>query len=491
MKTIFKNKLRRGSTNGTLPLQSVQGKPKYTFAVAKDQSPILSQLQFIGLTCCGLLSCLGYLQIYRLGDLREKVPEFLFCYFLLAIIYFISFTIASRNEEESRLRVSIQEAPRSRPDKDISIRSAQHGKSRIVKTIIFFALLFRAVLFFSPPSLSDDVFRYAWEGYVQLKGFNPYQVAPESDLLRDYRNAIWEKVNNKEVPAIYPPLMQLFSLLTFFVFRSVWGFKLVFIALDLWVLRTLGHLLQANKKSLAQIIVYAWNPLVVVEIAGSGHYDVLVAGLLLQSLWLYQRNQHNRSLLALGASILCKFYHLLAIPLFLRKIPARKFWLLPLVLLTGYLPYLLAGPHLFGALFNYRQKWRFNGFSYQWLSSMLQSEAQAEAVLLSLLLSILAVSLWSRKGLIEQCYWVTGAIIFCTPTLFPWYLLWIVPFLCFFPNPAWLLLTTTIGLSYYVLTDWWILGIWRQNQTLMALEYLPFYGMMVWSIFKRFRDKRV
>jgi hypothetical protein len=494
---------------GNLPVQPVQSNGKYTFAPPKDQSQILSQLQFISLLGCGLVFCVGYLRIYSLGDLRQKVPEFLFYYLLLGIIYFISFGIASVQgiglrftglssqsdsnpclQEKTLSSVNLSEAVGASPKK-VRPKTTKIGNPGILKLIILFAVLFRAIMFLSPPSLSDDIYRYAWEGSIQIKGYNPYQVAPQSELLRNYRNATWEKVNNKDVPAIYPPLMQLFNALTFFLFRSVWGFKLVFIGLDLWVLRSLFSLLQANQKNPLQIIVYAWNPLVIVEVAGSGHHEVLVVALLLQSLCFQQKNLHKRSLLSLGASILCKWYPLVTLPLFLRKVPWWKFWVLPLILLTGCLPYLSAGPDLFSALWRYRQKWRFNGFLYQGLSSLLHSEAYAESILLIMVLSVLAVSLRSKTSLLEQCYWMVGITLLCSPNLFPWYVIWIVPFLCFFPNPAWLLLTSTIALSYYVLIDWWTLGVWRQNQALLALQFLPFYGMITWSFVEKLRSKPV
>ena len=88
MKIVFKDKLKWEPKNTISTFQSVQGKPKYTFAVAKDQSRILYPLQFLGLIGCGVLSCLGYIQLYRLGDLKEKVPEFFFFYVLIGIIYF-------------------------------------------------------------------------------------------------------------------------------------------------------------------------------------------------------------------------------------------------------------------------------------------------------------------------------------------------------------------------------------------------------------------
>ena len=82
-------------TPGILPVQSVQSNRKYTFALPKDQSQILSYLQFISLMGWGLASCLGYLLICSLGDLRQKVPEFLFYYLLLGMIYLVSFKIAA------------------------------------------------------------------------------------------------------------------------------------------------------------------------------------------------------------------------------------------------------------------------------------------------------------------------------------------------------------------------------------------------------------
>lgn len=491
------------------PIQSVQSNRKYTFAAPKDQSQILSQLQFISLIGWGLASCLGYLFLYSLGDLRQKVPEFLFCNLLLGIIYLVSLKIANVRGIGSKSPnlthpsdsnppplgktlspVNLSEGAITPPKKDPS-RAAKIENAKTIKVIIFFAIVFRLIMFFSPPSLSDDVYRYAWEGSIQIEGFNPYQVAPQSELLRNYRSATWERVNNKDVPAIYPPFMQLFNALTFFLFRSVWGFKLVFIALDLWVFRILFLLLRANQKDPLQVIVYAWNPLVVVEIAGSGHHDVLVVALVLQSLWFYQRSLTYRSLFSLGASILCKWYPLVTVPLFLRKIPLGRFWVLPLILFTGSLPYALAGPHMFSALWHYRQKWRFNGFLYQGLSSQLHSEALAELILLILVLSVLAFTLSRKTSLLEQCYWMVGITLLCSPNLFPWYVVWIVPFLCFFPNPAWLLLSTTIALSYYVLIDWWTLGVWHQNQVLLALQFLPFYGVMMWGFAGKLHSRRV
>ena len=85
------------------PVQSVQSNEKYTFAPPKDQSQILSHLQFISLVACGLVSCLGYFLLCSLGDLRQKVPEFVSCYLLLGVVYLVSFWMATAQSFSSEL----------------------------------------------------------------------------------------------------------------------------------------------------------------------------------------------------------------------------------------------------------------------------------------------------------------------------------------------------------------------------------------------------
>jgi alpha-1,6-mannosyltransferase len=95
----------------------------------------------------------------------------------------------------------------------------------------------------------------------------------------------------------------------------------------------------------------------------------------------------------------------------------------------------------------------------------------------------------TEQDLLKQLFWVTGTILLCIPTLFPWYLLWLVPFLCFFPNPAWLLLSCLTAFSYYVLIDWWTLGVWRQSSFFMQLQYYPFYALLIFDfLWKRTRN---
>lgn len=432
----------------------------YTDRTSKDQLQSHPAFSVISLILLGFASIAFYLQIFLLADLRLRIPEFLICYFALFTIYVWAALRTHRCSSKSPLYI-----------------------------ILGFAFLFRVILFFSQPCLSDDIHRYRWEGYLQSQGVNPFEFAPQAPELAPLRNDVWLRVNNKDASAIYPPLVQMVHAAAFMVFRSVWGFKLLFLIAEAALIWVLLRLLRLYGRRGGDIIFYAWNPLVIVEIAGSGHHDACVVALLFAAALFTLTAQQGRAVLSLAGSILCKLYPLASLPFFLKRLPWRHSVWLPFILIAGYLPYASAGRRLFSALLYYREKWRFNGFLFLQLSEHLKHEKQVEWLMLLLVTVVIGVSLARKLELLEQLYWVTGAILLCAPALFPWYLIWITPFLCFFPNPAWLLLTALSPLSYYVLIEWWTIGLWRQNDLFLKLQYYPFYGLLIWNFLRGWRIK--
>lgn len=432
----------------------------YTDRTSKDQLQSRPAFSVISLILLGFTSIAFYLQIFLLGDLRQRIPEFLVYYFVLFTIYLWA-----------------------------AFRTHHCSTQSLLRTILGFALLFRIILFFSEPCLSDDIHRYLWEGYLQSHGVNPFNYAPEAPELVPLRNDVWLRVNNKDASAIYPPLLQMVHAAAFMVFRSAWGFKLLFLLAEAALIWVLLRLLKLYARNTGDIIFYAWNPLVIVEIAGSGHHDVCVVALLLAAALFALTAHEGKAVLALAGSILCKLYPVTSVPFFLKRIGWRyTVWLL-LLLVAGYLPYASAGRRLFSALLYYREKWRFNGFFFMQLSAQLKDERHVEQLMLLMVAVVIGACLYLKLDLLEQVSWATGAVLLCAPTLFPWYLIWMAPFLCLFPNPAWLLLTALSPLSYYVLIDWWTLGLWRQSDLFLRLQYYPFYGLLIWNLLQVWRAK--
>lgn len=106
----------------------------------------------------------------------------------------------------------------------------------------------------------------------------------------------------------------------------------------------------------------------------------------------------------------------------------------------------------------------------------------------------MGLALWAAARRLEPeraAFFIIGAILLLSPNAYPWYFTWIIPLLCFFPNPAWLLLTILQFLSYSVLIGYGILGTWHWSPLMIWLEYAPFYGWILWHVIsgKNFRVK--
>jgi hypothetical protein len=96
---------------------------------------------------------------------------------------------------------------------------------------------------------------------------------------------------------------------------------------------------------------------------------------------------------------------------------------------------------------------------------------------------------YSRVIFIQRSFIITGAFLLMTPTLHPWYLLWIVPFLIFIPNIAWLLFTYLIQFSYAVLSQYAVSGEWQESLYILLAQYIPFYIILIWEFLDQRRIK--
>src|SRR6516164_444012 len=141
--------------------------------------------------------------------------------------------------------------------------------------LIFGAVVFRATLWPMEPTLSDDLQRYRWEGKLQANGWNPYAIAPNDPRLDPLRDKYYEIMPGREIPAIYPPATELLLRATWKLFPGPTAFKTPFTAADVLVMLLLAWMFRGESDRTFRLGVYAWNPLVIVEFAGSSHNDVL------------------------------------------------------------------------------------------------------------------------------------------------------------------------------------------------------------------------
>ena len=393
----------------------------------------------------------------------------------------------------------------------LGLRKAELTAGRRLWPLLCLALAYRLILLPAAPSLSDDLYRYAWEGRVLAAGFSPYRYAPSDPALAPLRDAtIWPRVNNPDVPSPYPPLAQVAALLGALVgaggappsLRSLpgerefpsagsgpaLGVKLAATAGDLAVMGATLALLAATGRPPAGVLVYAWHPLAAIAFSHSGHNDALMVAPLALSLALAARGRRWLPAVLLAVASLAKVTPLLLLPLLPRRLGLAPALLAGALFALGWVPLLLLGGGATGSLATYLEHWADNDSLHAILRLALGARG-AKAVCLLLLLAGLALlalhPVLRRRPLWWQAYVALGLSIVLASTVHSWYLTWLLPLLAvqlapldrvpfLRPGPAlgWLLFSGLVALPYltYDTHEW---RLW-----ISFAEYAPLFACL-------------
>ena len=378
--------------------------------------------------------------------------------------------------------------------------------------IVGVAILLRILLLPVPPSLSDDVYRYVWDGRVLGAGLNPYALAPEAPELVPLRGDLWTELSHRDVPTVYPPLAQGLFTLSSWLPAPVYGLKTILVLLDLAACVLLMVLSRLWGMPLQRTIWYAWNPLVTVEVAGMGHVDALGVALVIltTTLLALPKRRFLWGAAAAAGAILSKLVPILAVPIWARQSgrAAVFAWVALLLALLGLLPVLWTTGGVPPGLVEYGISWEFNGplFEPLWrtldlvdLHALVETgldrlkalteradpwddlyhynypQLWAKAIL-SMGLIIALVWAWRTPDTLTALRRVFGCVIVFSATVYPWYALWILPWASLSRHPAWLSLSALLFFSYLpqfldIALFPWIHG----------LIWLPFAVLMLWN----------
>jgi hypothetical protein len=335
----------------------------------------------------------------------------------------------------------------------LQVQDGPDQRSALI-VILVGAVLMRLGLLLAEPYLSTDIYRYIWDGRVQAAGINPYRYvpgAPEVAHLRD--GAIFPNINRADYAVtIYPPTAQATFLAITRFGESVVAMKLGLLAFEAATVALLVALLHRLGKPATHVVAYAWHPLPIWEIAGSGHIDVAMCGLLLAGLLLFL---HGRTLLAgvavtLGA--LVKPTALLALPVFWRPWNIKLPFVVMLTALLAYLPYLSVGCGVFGFLWGYVEEEGLSsgrGFNALWLLEQWTGPVLwavvvyvtiAALVIPGLAIAVAFRSDRSPQAAIACLSWLLVTFLVLASPHYPWYFLVLVPLLVIRPSAtAWVL----------------------------------------------------
>ena len=369
----------------------------------------------------------------------------------------------------------------------VALHAARGISARGLRAAMALAVLWRLALVPAFPLLSDDVFRYVWEGRVQVQGGNPYawEDRPEAPRWETLRDGVWRGVTHREYTAVYPPLWEMACRLVVGIHDSVAAMKAFVVAGELALLALLARMVRRRGLPRERLLILAWSPLALVEVAGSGHNDAVGALLLTASLAALDRGDGLGSALAASLGAQTKLLPALVAASWLRR---YRGWhvvaALDLALLLM-VPYAAAGPGLWMSLGKYGRYWLFNETLFDPLAAIAGGH-EGGVRLAGALLAALAFLLAARKAEpVAAALAVVAASILLAPNVLPWYALWFLPFLVLRDAPAALLFTGTVQLAYLVYPDWLSGQRWQVRGWVRALEYGPCLGVVLVTWLRR------
>ena len=359
-------------------------------------------------------------------------------------------------------------------------------KSGCVWWILGVGLVARCFLLPSNLVQENDCYRYVLDGEATVHGVNAYDYAPQDvadeaprrfseALQRDDAHLILSRISYKHVPTIYPPLAQGAFAVGAFITPWNWhGQRYVFLAFDILTALVVLAGLRLLKKPDAWVVVYAWNPLILKEIANSAHLDSL-AGCCLVALvvCLVRWDQGKRPILwatlaglALAGAVLTKLYPLMLAPVCLAFLWRRKehrrtalvfLGVLAVATVLAYLPFLNVGPaRLTEGLRTYGREWQRNDGAFRLLATVFGG-AGARGVAAGFATAwALAMTLRAGRSeaTTEQLIAAMQATLLCwfllLPAAYPWYAVGLLALAPFRPRPWAVVLSGSFALYYFI-----------------------------------------
>ena len=309
----------------------------------------------------------------------------------------------------------------------------------------YWGVLLRVLLIASLPKLSDDVYRFIWDGRLLLNFEDPYKYLPAHHLgqgLTGITQGLYDQLNSPDYFTVYPPLNQvIFFISTLFSPGSiVWSvviLRVILIVFELGNISLIRKLLRHYKLPQAYGLIYVLNPLVLFEVTGNLHFEGIMVYFLLMAIWQYEQGKLHKSAIFFGLSVATKFLPLIFLPLLLRKIGFKKTMIYGLIvgatLSVTFLP-LINTAHIWAikdSIELYFQKFEFNGSIY-YLARWYGFETAGHNIIAksgkwmmyATMATIFLYSLISKKkDWPRQMVWVWTLYLLFATTVHPWYII--------------------------------------------------------------------
>jgi hypothetical protein len=340
------------------------------------------------------------------------------------------------------------------------------------------AIACRLAVLFAEPYLSSDIYRYVWDGIVQHAHISPYRYVPGNpvlEFLRAPNQDIFDNINRRDYAhTIYPPAAQALFYLITWISPTVTFMKttmVLFEGVTIYALIKLFNYLGIRRE---QILLYAWCPLLIWEIAGSGHIDSAVMAFVTLALLARYRKQPILTGLFLAIAILLKFYPVVLFPALYRRGDFKMPATVVAVAAFAYAAYSSAGLLVFGFLGGYaKEEGLTTGVRYFLLELAQQIPGLhrlTTTVYVIFCAAVFAAILWwcrqtawrqgrnkdkhfaanGNSSYLRPAFALAAALMFLFSPHYAWYIIWLVPFFTLMPNLP--ILTYLVGFFYLYTT---------------------------------------
>ena len=318
--------------------------------------------------------------------------------------------------------------------------------------LLLWAAAFRLCGLIGGPIFEDDFYRYLWDGYRFATSGTPYGFAPDAFFVDPQVpaafQAVLNRINNPELPTIYAPTTQLIFLLSHWVQpASVAGLQSILILFDLATIALLLRLAPARN-----VMLYAWCPLVVKEIAFTAHPDGIGVCLLLAAIVLARAGHWRSTAICLGLATAAKVFALILAPLVLVRARFRYWALFGITTTAMYAPFALSGGTDLESLGIFAREWEFNSAVFGLVTTVLERSyviVGLGVIFATFWLFYAAQYVKNAAGGVPRGDWIYGVFLVVSPVINPWYLLWVLPFATIVPS-AWAWTASLAVLLSYV-----------------------------------------
>jgi alpha-1,6-mannosyltransferase len=376
------------------------------------------------------------------------------------------------------------------------------------KQVLVIALLFRLVLLFSTPRLSNDYHRFIWDGELISNGNNPYEFKPAEQEFDSPKEAVtlkdrtYDKMNSKEYYSVYPPVNQAFFGLVEYAsgnnsYQFIVLLRILLIGFDIGVILILAKLLKWFSKKKELVVVYALNPLVITELTGNLHFEGVTLFFVLAAMWFLLQKRTVQAGLLYALAICTKLIPILFLPLFIFRMKWKQLFVFYGVI--GVFTFLLFFPFMHvnlldtfgssislyfknfefnGSLYNVFRKIGFQIYGYNQIDNI--GKIGQVMVLFSAVL-ILIKSRRNRdlKSIFNYIVWLLLIYYAFASIVHPWYIIYLLT-LSIFTNLRFpLVWSFVVVLSYYAYRD---VGVVNESYWLIGFEYLILLIAIVWDV---------